>query len=80
MPLAILRKKVKDLPLQFTLDDSTAMSPAAKISGVSSVVVSARISKTGEAFPQAGDLSGQTGPVNLGTGSLKVEIRDIVKP
>ena len=80
MPLAILRKKVKDLPLQFTLDDSTAMSPAAKISGVSSVVVSARISKTGEAFPQAGDLSGQTGPVNVGTGSLKVEIRDIVKP
>ena len=80
MPLAILRKKVKDLPLQFTLDDSTAMSPAAKISGVSSVVVSARISKTGEAFPQAGDLSGQTGPVNLGAGSLKVEIRDIVKP
>ena len=80
MPLAILRKKVKDLPLQFTLDDSTAMSPAARISGVSSVVVSARISKTGEAFPQAGDLSGQTGPVNLGTGSLKVEIRDIVKP
>jgi cytochrome c-type biogenesis protein CcmH len=80
MPLAILRKKVKDLPLQFTLDDSLAMSPAAKISGVASVVVSARISKTGEAFPQPGDLSGQTGPVNLGTGSLKVEIRDVVKP
>ncbi len=80
MPLAILRRQVKDLPLQFTLDDSTAMSPAAKISGVTSVVVSARISKTGEAFPQAGDLSGQTGPVNVGTGSLKVEIRDIVKP
>jgi cytochrome c-type biogenesis protein CcmH len=79
MPLAILRKKVKDLPLQFTLDDSLAMSPAAKISGVSSVIVSARISKTGEAFPQAGDLSGQTGPVKLGAGSLKVEIRDIVK-
>jgi cytochrome c-type biogenesis protein CcmH len=80
MPLAILRKKVKDLPLQFTLDDSMAMSPAAKISGVASVVVSARISKTGEAFPQAGDLSGQTGPVNLGAASLRVEIRDVVKP
>ena len=80
MPLAILRKQVKDLPLQFTLDDSTAMSPAAKISDAASVVISARISKTGEAFPQAGDLSGQTGPVNLGAGSLKVEIRDIVKP
>ena len=80
MPLAILRKQVKDLPLQFTLDDSTAMSPAAKISDAASVVISARISKTGEALPQAGDLSGQTGPVNLGAGSLKVEIRDIVKP
>lgn len=80
MPLAILRKQVKDLPLQFTLDDSTAMSPAAKISDAASVVISARISKTGEALPQAGDLSGQTGPVNLGAGSLKVEIRDIVNP
>jgi len=80
MPLAILRKKVKDLPLQFTLDDSMAMSPAAKISGVSSVVVSARISKSGDALPQPGDLSGQTGPVDLGANSLKVEIRDIVKP
>jgi cytochrome c-type biogenesis protein CcmH len=80
MPLAILRRQVKDLPLQFTLDDSLAMSPAAKISGVSSVVVSARISKTGEAFPQAGDLSGQTGPVKLGASSLKVEISDVVKP
>ena len=80
VPLAILRKKVKDLPLNFTLDDSLAMSPAAKISGVASVVVSARISKTGQALPQPGDLSGQTGPVELGSGSLKVEIRDIIKP
>lgn len=80
LPLAILRRQVKDLPLQFTLDDSMAMSPAAKISGVRSVVVSARISKTGDALPQAGDLSGQTGPVDVGTGSLKVEIRDIVRP
>jgi len=79
MPLAILRKKVKDLPLDFTLDDSLAMSPAANMSGVASVVVSARISKTGEAVPQAGDLSGQTGPVKLGTGALKLEIRDVVQ-
>lgn len=80
MPLAILRKKVKDLPLQFTLDDSLAMSPAARISGAGSVVVSARISKSGEALPQAGDLSGQTGAVSLGTDALKLEIRDVVRP
>ena len=80
LPLAILRKKVKDLPLQFTLDDSLAMSPAAKISGVDAVVVSARISKSGEAFPQPGDLSGQTDVVKLGSAPLKLEIRDVVKP
>lgn len=79
MPLAILRKKVKDLPMQFTLDDSLAMSPAAKISGATSVIVGARISKTGEAMPQNGDLSGQTGPVNLGASALKLDIRDVVK-
>ena len=79
MPLAILRKKVRDLPLQFTLDDSLAMSPAARISGAASVVVSARISKSGEALPQAGDLSGQTEAVSLGTDALQLEIRDMVK-
>ena len=79
MPLAILRKQVKDLPIAFTLDDSQAMSPAAKISGAPSVIVSARISKSGQALPQIGDMSGQTEPVNLGTRALKLEIRELVK-
>lgn len=79
MPLAILRKQVKDLPLTFTLDDSLAMSPAAKISGSASVIVSARVSKSGEALPQIGDMSGQTEPVNLGSRALKLEIRELVK-
>ncbi len=79
MPLAILRKKVKDLPLQFTLDDSLSMSPAAKLSGATSVIVGARISKSGEAMPQNGDLSGQTEPVSLGAHSLKLDIRNVVK-
>ncbi|MFC5520181.1 c-type cytochrome biogenesis protein CcmI/CycH [Polaromonas jejuensis] len=78
MPLAILRKKVKDLPLHFTLDDSLSMSPVARLSGATSVVIGARISKTGEAMPQKGDLSGEAGPVNLGATALKVEISKIV--
>ncbi len=79
MPLAILRKKVKDLPFEFVLDDSMAMSPAAKLSSASSVVISARVSKTGEALPSSGDLSGQVGPVNLGSKGLKLEIREAIK-
>ena len=54
MPLAIVRKQVKDLPLTFTLDDSMAMSPAAKLSSTPRVVVGARISASGQATPQAG--------------------------
>jgi cytochrome c-type biogenesis protein CcmH len=78
MPLAILRKQVKDLPLTFTLDDSMAMSPAAKLSSAQQVVVSARISKRGEAMPQPGDLQGQSAPVAPGANGLTIEIGQVV--
>lgn len=58
MPLAIVRKKVSDLPLTMSLDDSNAMSPMAKLSGVSEVKLLARISKSGSAMAQVGDLMG----------------------
>ncbi|MBW8830680.1 MAG: c-type cytochrome biogenesis protein CcmI [Burkholderiales bacterium] len=74
MPLAIIRKQVKDLPFQFTLDDSSAMSPASKLSGAASVAVGARVSKSGNAMPQNGDLQGLVPSVQVGTNALKVEI------
>jgi cytochrome c-type biogenesis protein CcmH len=80
MPLAILKKQVKDLPLRFTLDDSLAMSPANTISSSKTVVVGARISKSGNAVPQAGDFAVQSASVSLGTKDLALEIRDAVKP
>jgi cytochrome c-type biogenesis protein CcmH len=79
MPLAILRKQVRDLPFDFQLDDSMAMSPAAKLSGAPSVIVGARVSKTGEAMPQNGDLTGQSAPVAPGATGLKIEIGEVVK-
>jgi cytochrome c-type biogenesis protein CcmH len=63
MPLAIVKKQVKDLPFDFKLDDSLAMSPAARLSGAAQVVVGARISKSGNAMPQPGDLQGLTAPL-----------------
>lgn len=74
MPLAILRKQVRDLPLDFRLDDSLAMSPAAKLSGAAEVVVGARISKSGNATPQPGDWQVLSSPVKPGATGLKLEI------
>ncbi|MGD9835069.1 MAG: c-type cytochrome biogenesis protein CcmI [Piscinibacter sp.] len=79
MPLAILRKQVKDLPISFTLDDSTAMSPATRLSSARQVVVGARISKSGNATPQPGDLQGFSQPVAVGASGLKIEIAEEVK-
>ena len=78
MPLAILRKQVKDLPLTFTLDDSMAMSPSAKLSSTPRVVVGARISASGNATPQAGDLQGFSAPVAPGSAGLAIQIADVV--
>ncbi len=78
MPLAILRKQVKDLPLSFTLDDSMAMTPSARLSSVPRVVVGARISAQGNATPQAGDLQGFSAPVAPGAAGLKVQIAEVV--
>lgn len=80
MPLAILRKQVKDLPVEFKLDDSLAMSPAMKLSAFPKVVIGARVSKSGEAMPQKGDLTGISGPVATGSSGLKIEINQVLTP
>jgi cytochrome c-type biogenesis protein CcmH len=78
MPLAIVRKQVKDLPITFQLDDSTAMTPAMKLSNYPQVIVGARISKSGNAMPQPGDLQGLSQPVALGASGLKIVIGEEV--
>jgi cytochrome c-type biogenesis protein CcmH len=79
MPLAIVRQPAGAWPLRFTLDDSSAMSPATRLSGATQVVVVARISKSGQAMPQSGDLFGQTEPLPLGRRNLSIVI-DQVQP
>jgi cytochrome c-type biogenesis protein CcmH len=79
MPLAILKRSASELPLNFTLDDSMAMSPELKLSGFANVVISARISKSGEALPQSGDLEGQTAPLAGRSNGIELNI-DRVRP
>ena len=74
MPLAILRKQAKDLPVQFVLDDSMAMTPTMKLSSFPEVIVGARISKSGDAMPQKGDLQGATRPLANRVDKLTIVI------
>ena len=76
MPLAIFKSTVAKLPLNFTLDDSSAMLPERKLSGAGEVILKARISKSGNAIPQSGDLTGTLGPVKVGAKGLMLEIKE----
>ncbi len=79
MPLAVLRKQVGDLPLHFNLTDAMAMSPAARLSRAGQVVIVARVSKSGQAMPQAGDLQGTSAPVKVGAHDIDVTIDSVVR-
>ena len=78
MPLAIIRAKAGEFPYRFKLDDSQAMSPQAKLSDQTEVMLGARISRTGTATPQSGDLMGTLGPVKIGSRELKLVIDGVV--
>ncbi|MFN2287814.1 MAG: hypothetical protein ABR578_05730 [Chromatocurvus sp.] len=79
IPLAIQRLQVSDLPFRFQLDDSHAMTDMV-LSSVDEVIVVVRVSRSGQAMPQAGDLEGQSGPVaTAGTTDLEIVI-DRVRP
>lgn len=78
MPVAIVRAQAKDLPLEFTLDDRSSMM-GAKLSEQKSVVVGARISKSGSATPQPGDVQGYSKAVAPGAQNLRIVISEITK-
>lgn len=74
MPVAVLKRRVKDLPAAFSLDDSMAMTPNMTLSRTPQVVVGARISKSGTAMPQSGDLEGLSAPVKPGATGVNIII------
>ena len=59
MPLAALKLKASDLPVEVTLDDNMAMMPQMKLSSFPTVKVGARVSKSGQPISQVGDFQGE---------------------
>lgn len=74
MPVSIVRASKNDLPFTFRLDDSTSPMPSRKLSDIDTVVIVARLSKSGQAMPGSGDLEGMSQPIKPGTENLTIII------
>ncbi len=79
MPVAVLKRRASELPLDFTLDDSTATTPTLRLSPSMQLVVAARILRGGQAVAQPGDLQGISLPVPVGSRGLLVEINSVAQ-
>ncbi|MGN6530112.1 MAG: tetratricopeptide repeat protein [Burkholderiaceae bacterium] len=78
MPVAIMRRRVRDLPADFSLDDSMAMVRELRLSQAGTVIVGARVSMRGDVTPAPGDLQGLSAPVTVGTRGLRLEISEVL--
>jgi cytochrome c-type biogenesis protein CcmH len=78
MPLAILNRSLRELPMPFTLDDSSAMAPGMNLSSAGPVMVVARISRSGNATPQSGDMEGMIGPIHPGSKDIQLKIDKVL--
>jgi len=81
MPLAVVRKQVRDLPVEVTLDDSMSMMSGMTLSSFERLVIGARVSKSGRPVPSPGDLEGLTAPVTPGPDArYDIAISRVVAP
>lgn len=78
MPLAVMRVEAKELPKQFELTDAMAMAPNFRLSDFPEVTIEARVSKSGNAQSQPGDLIGTSKPVRPGQRGVTLTIDRVV--
>jgi len=77
MPVAVLRVPAGNFPMSFTLNDSLAMNPSAPLSQLTEASVEVRISKTGMAKPEAGDLISTTQSIQVGSKNIRLLVDQV---
>ena len=77
MPLAVARLRASQFPVQFTLDDSVSMNAQSPISAATEVEVEARISKSGLAKAEPGDLISVPQTVKVGAKGVALRVAKV---
>ena len=77
MPVAVLKTSVAEFPMSFSLTDALAMNPSAPLSQLSDASIEVRISKTGMAKPEAGDLISSPQTVKVGASNVRLVIERV---
>lgn len=77
MPVAVLKMPVSQFPFNFVLDDSLAMNPNKRLSQLSEATIEVRISKTGMAKAEPGDLMSVVQTVKLGSSKVRVLVNQV---
>lgn len=77
LPLAIIKSTAGQLPISFILSDEQSMSPQFKLSQYKEVSLTVRVSKTGNAIPEKGDLIGVIPKLKLGEKNIQLIIQDV---
>ena len=77
MPVAVLKTSVSEFPMNFSLTDALAMNPSSPLSQLSEASIEVRISKTGMAKPEVGDLISAVQIVKVGANNIRLVIDQV---
>ncbi len=77
MPVAVLKVPATDFPMRFSLNDALAMNPSAPLSQLVDASVEVRISKTGMAKPEAGDLISAAQTIKVGEKNVRLLVNQV---
>lgn len=74
MPVAVLKQKVTEFPVTVELNDKTNMLPNLTLAQTKQIEITARISRSGSASAQAGDLYGRSEVIHPQTNHGNIDI------